>query len=275
MTRRATPRKKNAQYGAPLNIPAPLISRYRAEWQKLFAEMIKTTEREVTALFEGRVATEFFAEDASITSKAETLTDALIKRFSQLFDDKAFPMAVKMVNGANKSSATHLKGSLKDLSANVTLAPEKLTGVMRESMKAMVQENVSLIKSISDEYLKRVQQAVMRSITTGSGMQSILPALKKSGEITERHAELVAMDQTRKAYNGMNKLRMEKVGIKKFEWLHTGGSQHPRKEHQEMSGNIYSFDNLPVIDSKTGERGIPGQLPYCRCRMVPVIEFDE
>lgn len=251
------------------------MSRYRNDVLQVIRDMVATTEREITALFQSPTATEFFAEDASLSSRAKTLTDALIKRYAQLFDKKAFPMAVKMVNGANKSSATNLQGSIKDLSANVTLKTDQLSGVMRETMQAMVQENVSLIKSISDEYLRRVQQAVMRSITTGNGLQTILPALKKSGEITERHAELVAQDQTRKAYNGLNKLRMQKLGIRKFEWLHTGGSQHPRKEHIEMSGNIYSLDDPPVIDKRTGERGIPGQLPYCRCRMVPVIEFDE
>jgi len=67
---------------------------------------------------------------------------------------------------------------------------------------------------------------------------------------------------------------MEKVGVKKFKWLHSGGGQKPRKDHIEMNGNIYSFDDLPVIDKRTGERGIPGQAINCRCRMAPVIEFD-
>jgi len=37
---------------------------------------------------------------------------------------------------------------------------------------------------------------------------------------------------------------------------------------------IFSFDDLPVIDRRSGERGIPGQAINCRCRMAPVIEFD-
>jgi uncharacterized protein with gpF-like domain len=41
-----------------------------------------------------------------------------------------------------------------------------------------------------------------------------------------------------------------------------------------MDGKIFSFDDLPIIDRKTGERGIPGQAINCRCTMTPVYEFD-
>ena len=68
---------------------------------------------------------------------------------------------------------------------------------------------------------------------------------------------------------------MEKLGLKKFEWLHSGGGHHPRPDHVAMSGNIYSFTSLPIIDSKTGERGIPGQAINCKCVMRPVIEFEQ
>jgi uncharacterized protein with gpF-like domain len=30
---------------------------------------------------------------------------------------------------------------------------------------------------------------------------------------------------------------------------------------------------LPVIDPRTGERGIPGQAINCRCVMRPLVEF--
>ncbi|RIQ43658.1 phage head morphogenesis protein, partial [Bordetella avium] len=33
-------------------------------------------------------------------------------------------------------------------------------------------------------------------------------------------------------------------------------------------------DNPPIIDKTTGERGLPGQLINCKCRMRPVIDFS-
>jgi SPP1 gp7 family putative phage head morphogenesis protein len=96
-------------------------------------------------------------------------------------------------------------------------------------------------------------------------------------EISMRRAKNIAYDQTRKAFNNINKARMDKLGIREFEWLHSGGSTHPRKLHQELSGKIFSLDDLPIIGTMYGEevRGIPGQLPNCRCKMLPVISFNE
>ena len=45
-------------------------------------------------------------------------------------------------------------------------------------------ENVGLIKSIPAQYLNGVQGAVMRSITTGNGMQDLVPYLQKHKGIT-------------------------------------------------------------------------------------------
>lgn len=92
-----------------------------------------------------------------------------------------------------------------------------------------------------------------------------------------RHARNVAMDQTRKVYSNVNAARMQALGVKKFEWVHTGGSQHPRKDHQELSGKVFSLDDLPVIGVMYGNevRGKPGDLPYCRCTMRPIVSFED
>jgi len=114
----------------------------------------------------------------------------------------------------------------------------------------------------------------MRSITTGNGMQDLLPYLEKAKGISKRRAKIIAYDQTRKAFNNVNKAKMQKLGIKEFEWLHTGGSNEPRKHHIKLSGQIFSFDNLPF--SEDNERRIyPGSEINCRCRAIPVIKFDE
>ena len=60
--------------------------------------------------------------------------------------------------------------------------------------------------------------------------------------------------------------------------MHTGGSVHPREYHLRnapsgLNGGIFDLDNPPVIDLRTGERGFPGQLPYCRCTMCAVVEW--
>jgi SPP1 gp7 family putative phage head morphogenesis protein len=213
--------------------------------------------------------------DASVSSQARILMDKLTDKFTKLFDDKSEAVVNKMLKANSTASAASLQSSLKKLSGGVTLKTNNISGQLKEILKASVNENVELIKSVGADYLSNVKKQVMRSITTGNGLADLVPALKRYKGITERHAKNMALDQTRKVYNSMNRSRMESANIKQFKWLHSGGGQHPRPDHVAMNGNIYSFDNLPVIVPKTGERGIPGQAINCKCTMTPVFTLGE
>lgn len=261
--------------GTALNYNISDGMRYKQKLDRLIKLMTQDVEKQLKKLFETDYAEAHFAQDASISSQARILTNALIKKYNDLFAEASKPIAESVANNADKSSATSLHLSLKDLSGGLSIKTSSISPEVIEILNATTIENVALIKSISQQYLSGVQQAVMRSITVGGGLQDLVPYLQKSKEITERRARMIALDQTRKAFNNINKGRMDKLGIKEFEWLHSGGSNEPRKKHIAMSGKIFSLDNLPIIDDNTGERGIPGQAINCRCRMLPVIKFEE
>lgn len=268
--------KPNVIKGNTLNPNAAVEARYYDKLAKLIDRMTANVEKQIKSLFKDTTAKEYFAADASISSQARILTNALNKKFNDLFADVAKPTAEQVAEQSDKASNAAVKSSIQQLSGGLQMSTAILqSGSLNEILNATVTENVSLIKSISQKYLSNVQGAVMRSITTGNGLQDLVPFLEKQKGITLRRARMIASDQTRKAFNGLSKGRMQAVGIKKYEWLHTAGSNHPRKEHIRMSGNIYRFDEPPVIDENTGERGIPGQLPNCRCRMKPVLDFNE
>lgn len=274
--------------GTPLNYNASRQLKYKRAIERLVKEMTDITTREVKRLFNGETAEEFFdqqevaAMDASIASKAKKLMNSLAKRFDQLFGRKAPVLAERMVNGEEAASTSALHSSLKQLSGGLTLKTSVVPKGMEDVTSSLVTENVNLIKSIPEAYLKDVTGAVMRSITFGNGLQDLVPSLMKYAGITYRRAKNIAEDQTRKAYNSINKQKMQAIGFTQFEWLHSGGGQKPRDSHIAMSGNIYSFDDLPVINQENvdkgyeaPERGIPGQAINCRCRMIPVVNFDE
>ncbi len=261
--------------GTPLNPNAADELRYYRNLERLVRMMTDQTERQIKRLFETPHAEEYFAEDASISSQARILTNALAKKFNALFAANAKPIAEKVADAAATSSSSALHSSIQQLSGGLSLPTSSLSGQVMDILKATVAENVSLIKSISSQYLAGVEGAVNRSIASGNGLQDLVPFLQNHKDITLRRAQMIAKDQTRKAFSNLSRGRMENIGLKKFEWLHTGGSNHPRKLHQEMNGKIYSFDDLPVIDENTGERGIPAQAINCRCRMVPIIDFGD
>ncbi len=269
----AKTRKSHVFYGKPLNYNAAVQDRYVKELTALVKQMTAQTQREVTKLFKAQGVLDS-AMDADIASQSRILTNALMSKFDQLFNRKAKTIATKMVDSSAAASKTALHSSLKEMSGGLSLKTDLMTKTLSTTLKAVVTENVGLIKSIPQEYMMTVQGDIMRAISTGQGLADIVPALEQYEGVTLRRARNIALDQTRKAYNGINKARMQAIGVKRFEWVHSGGGQMPRELHIEMDGNIYSFDDLPVIDERTGEKGIPGQAINCRCTMIPVIEFE-
>lgn len=277
--------------GAVLRPHAGTELAFQKAWRDLVDEMTSTTKRELQALFKSPEATSLEArvlrelQDApaivmdalNLPDLAERLMQRLTLQFTTLFDRAAEVMATRMVNATLADSKAGVERSLRGLSQTVTL---QMTPAVETMAAASVAESVSLIKRVPADYLPKIQGDVMRSITNGNGLQDLIPALDKANVKVKNWSNNVALDQTRKAYNNINKARMQGVGIKKFEWIHGGGSNKPRKYHLDswpagLNGGIFRFDDPPVIDENTGERGTPGQLPYCGCTMRPVIEFDD
>lgn len=267
--------KVGAVRGKTLRVAVSIETRYQAALNLQIDKMVKETEREVLALFGafGHDGTDY-AFDASIASQARILTNALMSKFDALFARVAAPIAYTMVDQVDKNSESTLKSSLKELSGNMSFKTDVLTGPLNDVLTATVAENVNLIKRVPEKYLNDIQGMVMRSIQTGS--VNIQEELGKYNVSVRNWAANTSRDQVRKAYNGINKGRMLALGLKKFEWVHSQGSNKPRPLHKNvLNGQIFSFDDLPVIDERTGEKGIPGQAPNCRCQMRPVMEFED
>ena len=43
-----------------------------------------------------------------------------------------------------------------------------------------------------------------------------------------------------------------------------------RPDHRRLDGQTFSWNDPPVVDSKTGQRGHPGMDKYCRCYAEPL-----
>lgn len=266
--------------GKPLNYSAALEQKYKARLDSMILQMTRQTRRSIEKLFKGETARTYFeATDESIASQARIITSDLQKRFDQLFHRRSRGLAESMVNGADKQSTSALHESLKELSGGLSIKTSMITTPMKDILKASINENVSLIRSIPKQYFTQIEGAVMRSITTGNGLQDLIPFFEKQETVTLNRAQLLARDQTRKAYSNLNAGRMKAIGVRKYEWVHRAGVREPRPLHVEYNGQIFSLDDPPVIQYATKSlpevRGKPGDLINCHCVMSPIIQFEE
>lgn len=260
--------------GTPLNYNVSVEARYREALTRLVLAMQRETLATMRKL-ETIAGDATVAMDVSLASQARILTNALRAKFQAAFNRQARTLAERFARETEAASRGSLHASLKELSGGISLKTSVLPPPVREAVKAGITENVNLIRSIPEQYFQKLQGSVMRNIQRGDGTAGILRTVERLGLVTENRAALIARDQTSKATTALNAARMRALNVRKFEWLHSGGGKEPRKLHEEMSGNVYDLDDPPVIDDKTGERGLPGQLINCRCRMVPVVDYGE
>ena len=241
--------------------------------------MTKEVKEEVIKLFKRVLVAPKGTTDESIGSQARILMNKLTEKFETLFNLHSKTLADFMIERTEKSSEVNLKSSLKQLSGGLSINTSIVSPQISNVVSASIAENVSLIKSIPQSYFKDITGAVMRSITSGQGMHDLLPQIEKYEGLTKRRAELLALDQTRKAYTSINTAKLEKLGVKKFEWLHSRGGREPRESHLDMDRKIFSFDNYLAEQAAMGvpekDRGLPGYPVNCRCTMGPVIDFDD
>jgi uncharacterized protein with gpF-like domain len=59
-------------------------------------------------------------------------------------------------------------------------------------LEATIHQNVSLIKSIPEQYLSQVEQAVMRSVQTGRDLKQLQNELMHNFGVAKRRAALIA-----------------------------------------------------------------------------------
>lgn len=276
--------QRNVIKGKPLNFNVGLQKWYVKELTKLVDDLTREVYEQIKPLYKEYKEQITFTQDASISSQTRIRLNSLREMFEKKFKDRGKTFAERMVRKTNRYANSTFWAMMKEMLQadkpdGFVLKGSAITPEKEEVMKALIYENTSLITNIQTRYFEQITGAVMRSIQSGLGVTHIEEELAKYRGMTKRRARNIALDQTRKAYNSINLRNMQDVGVKKFEWVHSGGSQKPRSYHMDnyptgLNHGIFELDNPPEIDKDTGERGFPGQLPYCHCRMAAVIEFD-
>ncbi|MDR0805955.1 MAG: phage head morphogenesis protein [Enterobacteriaceae bacterium] len=264
--------RKALMKGEPLHYPSAVKAKYQASLQKLISAMIKDYQKELTMLNKDFGIT----TDASIASQTRIAMSKLRKKWLSVFSKRSASLADKFVSQVDAVSKRSLNESLKSLSGGLTIQTPEMPEAMKDKIIAATAENVSLIKSIPEKFHYRVESAALRSIASGGeGAKTIYQEIMEIGEVTEKRAKFIAEDQTRKLTTAANQERAKSAGIKKGIWHHSSGSAEPRRLHVELDGTEFDLDNPPVIDLKTGQRGLPGVLPNCKCFWTPVVDFGD
>lgn len=229
--------------------------------------------RHVLAAY-GSLEPQEYAADAAPKNPSILLRAALrkwgglwISRFDKLSLDLSRDFARKSFT----ITQTQLRAALKDAGFTVKFAP---TPESRAAYQAVIAEQVNLIKSIPQQYLKDVESKVWGSVMKGADMHALSVDLRKTYGITRDRAAVIARDQNNKAKAIIESTRRQELGITRAIWQHSAGGKVPRATHVAMSGKSYLIAQ-GMYDSDAGKYVLPGELINCRCTSRAVISAFE
>lgn len=136
----------------------------------------------------------------------------------------------------------------------------------KQSLQSMLLQNLSLIKSIPQEIIKK-HEIVLYNAVNNFDKQNLAKQLKNISSIENNRIKLIARDQIAKAIESYSSARAQDLGFDYYVWNTSKDERVSKGEggHNKLEGRIYAY-NTPtaIIDSK-GTKGHPAQRVNCRC----------
>lgn len=250
----------------PLHPNAGLTAAYRTKLEKLIDEMDRSVTYWVTVRYNNNQPI-MALDDAMPSSELIRTIRALAKRWQKAFDKAAWDLADYFTGAVHARTDAALRSILRDGGFSVKF---QMTRGMRDVFNATRAQNVALIKSIPEQYLKNVEGLVMRSVQTGRDMGPLAKALQKNYGVTKKRAAFIARSQNNLASSAMNRARQVELGVTKAKWRHSGAGKHPRPTHVKNNGKLYDVKK-GWYDPHVKKWILPGELPNCRCVSISVI----
>ena len=143
-------------------------------------------------------------------------------------------------------------------------------GFSEAAVRSFIEQNTSLIRNVSDEFLAGTQETVLRGIRRGTRHEEI--AKQILGDLRQEpssrfrkaktRASLIARDQVNKLNGKLSRDRQVSVGLKSYIWR-TARDERVRPEHAAREGRRFLWTRPPFD-------GHPGEPINCRCFAEPV-----
>jgi len=244
----------------PVRNPKGPEVKYRKWLQGLAKQLRKDTAEQILPLLK-RLEPEYVND-----AYARTLEEAFnrLRRGYQDIDRQARIVANSLtedVNSVNKQRFYNAMENAVGIDLRNVLQGEDLDDIMF----ATTRENVALIKTIPEEYFKKLETVVFTGTTQGRAATSMISQIREIGKVTENRARLIARDQTSKLNSALNQQRAQNLGVEEYIWR-TAGDERVRPTHASKNGKTFRWDDPPK------DTGHPGQDIQCRCVAQPIIK---
>lgn len=220
---------------------------------------------EITSTVPSRIRQDDILDDLS------ALFAEIRRRLGSVFSGSILSaMASRMGFGVEniiQANANRQREALKEF--GITLGSGASANEVRQYLRLRVNENVQLIKTLSERHFGKLQTEIMAAVTQGKRVEDIESVIDSQFSSMNSNAELIARDQVGKLNGQLTEVTQVGLGISRYRWRGVN-DERERSSHRDLEGQEFSWDSPPIVD---GESVHPGEAIQCRCYAEPV--FDD
>jgi SPP1 gp7 family putative phage head morphogenesis protein len=265
--------KKKTKVAAPVKSLRGQELAYQRELNKLGKALLKSVREEVLLYLKANQ--EEYVMDG-IGSQLNLIFKKLNANFTgTLVSSFAESTATQVVTKTSKNNEQRFNKTV-NRATGVDLGSIISTEGLEDFVELSVSKNVSLIKSLPEEYLKQVETIVNNGVVNGSRYSTIAKQIAaKTGSVNSKLAnriKTIARNEIQTINSQLTLRRSENLGITKGIYR-TSEDERVRKCHAELNG--VEYDLKKGAWSKSCSKFIqPGITDInCRCSYSPVIEI--
>lgn len=145
-----------------------------------------------------------------------------------------------------------------------------LTPHAAKAIPKKIEEFTGLITKMAAGDLERVQSVIASGLSEGMSYRELESTLAASQGFSAARAARVALDQSVKVSQAIQRENAKALGITEAIWVHVPGQYSSRPTHIAMNGKRFEL-SAGLWDEDVGMMVVPGQLPYCRCSLRTVL----
>lgn len=190
---------------------------------------------------------------------------SMLRRYADTLDPWANVVAKRMVAEIAASDRVSWRKLSSDMGRQ--LHREIDTAPTGEAMRASMQRQVGLIKSLPTSAAERVHKLTIEGIAQGRRASEIANDIMASGDVARSRAMLIARTEVSRTATELTKARALHVGSTGYLWR-SAKDTDVRPSHKKMEAVFVPWDSPPTLDGMTGHAGC---LPNCRCTVEVVI----
>jgi len=273
------PKPKNNKKVRPQKASRTIENKYKSIINKLANSLKKDIREQVMPLLNRDKA---LIKD-SLSDELETTLSMLKLKYSNI-TKSYFNDITNIVNSLNKIQKSKFINNVNS-AIGVDLEQILKNENLEDFVSMQINKNVSLVKSIPDDFFKQIEAEIYQGVSNGATYSSIAKKINGIKNISSVFGKLsnrtkfIARNEVENINAALVKKRSEKVGLKEFIWQTArdervrgnpaGLYPNAKCSHYKLDGEVFAWDK----GAKCGGKVIyPGSDFNCRCVAINIIQ---